>query len=164
MTFEEQMMQVYVNREHGPGVEMTRNSDGSVNEVAYLPPTVSEPEMVGLQDAGGDGQVDLMEFSKGIMDTAAYSLKGVSQAFLGAGGDVEHLVRGLVAAAAPSQDEGRWDAFLRGLGQENILPFPDTEKMREVFDKYLPISPVSEMAAQPTPEGSFGQNPYRVHG
>ena len=58
MTFEEQMMQVYVNREHGTGVEMTRNSDGSVNEVAYLPPTVSEPEMVGLQDAGGDGQVE----------------------------------------------------------------------------------------------------------
>ena len=159
MTFEEQMMQVYVNREHGTGVEMTRNSDGSVNEVAYLPPTVSEPEMVGLQDAGGDGQVDLMEFSKGIIDTAAYSLKGVTQSFLGAGGDVEHLVRGLVAAAAPSQNEGRWDAFLRGLGQENFLPFPDTEKMREVFDKYLPISPVSEMAAQPGAEGAGGVNP-----
>ena len=159
MTFEEQMMQVYVNREHGTGVELTRNSDGSVSEFAYIAPTVSEPEMVGLQDAGGDGQVDLMEFSKGIMDTAAYSLKGVSQAFLGAGGDVEHLVRGIAAAAAPDQGEGRWDAFLRGLDQENILPFPDTEKMREVFDKYLPISPVSEMAAQPAPEGSGGVNP-----
>jgi hypothetical protein len=159
MTFEEQMMQVYVNREHGTGVEMTRNSDGSVNEVAYLPPTVSEPEMVGLQNAGGDGQVDLMEFSKGIIDTAAYSLKGVTQSFLGAGGDVEHLARGLMYAASPNQDEGRWDAFLRGLGQENILPFPDTEKMREVFDKYLPISPVSEMAAQPALEGSGGVNP-----
>jgi hypothetical protein len=31
--------------------------------------------------------------------------------------------------------------------------------MREVFDKYLPISPVSEMAAQPAPEGSGGVNP-----
>ena len=159
MTFEEEMMQAYINREHGTGVELTRNPDGSVSEFAYLPPTVSEPEMVGLQDAGGNGQVDLMEFSKGIMDTAAYSLKGVSQAFLGAGGDVEHLVRGIAAAAAPDQGEGRWDAFLRGLGQENVLPLPDTEKMREVFDEYLPISPVSEMAAQPAPEGSGGANP-----
>ena len=159
MTFEEEMLLVYANREHGTGVELTRNPDGSVSELAYLPPTVSEPEMVGLQGAGGNGQVDLMEFSKGIMDTAAYSLKGVTQSFLGAGGDIEHLVRGLTYAASPNQGEGRWDAFLRGLGQENILPFPDTEKMREVFDKYLPISPVSEMAAQPAPEGSFGQSP-----
>lgn len=154
MTFEEEMLLVYANREHGTGVELTRNPDGSVSEFAYLPPTVSEPEMVGLQGAGGNGQVDLMEFSKGIMDTAAYSLKGVTQSFLGAGGDIEHLVRGLTYAASPNQGEGRWDAFLRGLGQENILPFPDTEKMREVFDKYLPISPMSQMASAPAPAGA----------
>ena len=158
MTFEEEMMNVYVNRENGSGVEVMRNNDGSVSEFIRLDPTPAEPEMVGLQGAGSGNKVDLIEFSKGIFDTAAYSLKGVSQAFLGAGGDIEHLIHGFVAMANKQGGEGNWDAFLRGLGEENILPLPDTEKMREVFDKYIPIQPVSQMAAQPAPEGTGGVN------
>jgi len=53
------------------------------------------------------------DFVKESFDMSAGFLKGMANAWLGIGGDVERLTTGLMYAANPNEGEGPIDAFLR---------------------------------------------------
>jgi len=87
------------------------------------------------------------DFVKESFDMSAGFLKGMANAWLGIGGDVERLTTGLMYAANPNEGEGPIDAFLRGAGKDSTL-FYDTEDAKKFLDKYLPYEPTTETGAQ----------------
>lgn len=79
-------------------------------------------------EAAGGLEVPL----KGLADTGASAVKGITQSFLGTPGDIESLSYGVKEILKRGANEEMVDAFLRGLQEKTILP--TTENVRNWLD------------------------------
>ncbi len=90
---------------------------------------------------------------KGLADTGASVVKGMTQGFLGLPGDVESISYGVKEIFRRGADEGKLDAFMRGLDQKTILP--TTEDIKKWLDTNvgsvaggnMPTESIGEVAA-----------------
>ncbi len=121
-------------------------------------------ELEGMQLAMGSagakrGPESISEFASdiaepivgkgGMLDIGAASVKGVTQSFGGLPGDIEMLGRGIKEIFNRGGDEGKLDAFLRGIQQQTILP--TTEDIKNWLD--INVGKVGD-----------GENPYETIG
>ena len=134
------------------------------------PMVEEEPSLEGMQlaagpsdtrtDAGvrlGRGGVkvqpasmsDITTPAKAMLDMGAATVKGMVQGFAGLPGDFEMIGRGVAEIFDRGGDEGKVEAFLRGMQQKTILP--TTENVKEWLDKNVGM--VNE-----------GKNPYESMG
>lgn len=133
------------NREIGRGVRFDVDQSGKVFEVA------NEPEALPMEVTAGEQESkSLAEFAKSGLDVYAGGLKGLAQAWIGIGGDLERLATGLRDAAMAGPNESAWDAFLMGLGKDSTLLW-DTNEAKAILDKYLPYQPMTEAGAAKVP-------------
>jgi len=133
------------NREIGRGVRFDVDQSGKVFEVA------NEPEALPMEVTAGEQESkSLAEFAKSGLDVYAGGLKGLAQAWVGIGGDLERLATGLRDAAMAGPNESAWDAFLMGLGKDSTLLW-DTNEAKAILDKYLPYQPITEAGAAKVP-------------
>lgn len=69
---------------------------------------------------------------KGLADTGAGVVKGMTQGFLGLPGDIESISYGVKEIMKRGAGESALDAFMTGLGQKTILP--TTEEVKKWLD------------------------------
>jgi len=88
--------------------------------------------MAGGTEPPGATPMTLKEFATSAADVPAGLLKGVVQGTLGVAGDIESIVYGVRELFKRGADEGRLDAFLRGLGEGTVMP--TTEDVKKWMD------------------------------
>lgn len=90
---------------------------------------------------------------RGMLDMGAATAKGMAQGFAGLPGDFEMIGRGVAEIFNRGGNEGKVEAFLRGMQQKTILP--TTENVKEWLDKNIgmvndgenPYESIGEVAA-----------------
>lgn len=90
---------------------------------------------------------------RGMLDMGAATVKGTAQSFAGLPGDFEMIGRGVAEIFNRGGNEGKVEAFLRGMQQKTILP--TTENVKEWLDKNIgmvndgenPYESIGEVAA-----------------
>jgi hypothetical protein len=88
--------------------------------------------MAGGTEPAGATPMTLGEFAASAADVPAGLLKGAVQGTLGVAGDIESIVYGVRELFKRGADEGRLDAFLRGLGEGTVMP--TTEDVKKWMD------------------------------
>jgi len=179
MDYETEFYQIVGNRQSGLPIKHGLGPDGQPFDAVVVdtPPgevfdvtggiTGAEPEALPAEvTAGAPAEVSVGEFAKKGLGTYAMGLKGLAQAWVGIGGDLERLVTGLARAAeASASDKNVWDAFLMGLGKDSTLLW-DTEEAKKILDKFLPagLDPqdFGGKFQQTTMLRDGGQGPMRV--
>ena len=86
---------------------------------------------------------------RGMLDMGAATVKGMAQGFAGLPGDFEMIGRGVAEIFNRGGNEGKVEAFLRGMQQKTILP--TTENVKEWLDKNIGMV-------------NDGENPYESIG
>lgn len=80
----------------------------------------------------GPSMSDITEPARAMLDMGASTLKGTVQGFAGLPGDVEALAYGIKELFNRRADEGKIDAFLRGMSEQTIMP--RTDEIRKWLD------------------------------
>lgn len=103
----------------------------------------------GVTKAQSEAAGGLEKPIKGMLDIGAATVKGMAQGFVGLPGDFEMIGRGVAEIFDRGGDEGKVEAFLRGMQQKTILP--TTENVKEWLDKNVGMV-------------NDGKNPYESMG
>jgi hypothetical protein len=97
-------------------------------------------EMAGGMEPEGAEPMTLKQFATTAADVPAGLVKGAIQGTIGLPGDIESIVYGVRELMNRGADEGRLDAFLRGLEQNTVLP--TTENVKQWIDTNIgPLVP-----------------------
>lgn len=150
MDYETEFYQIVGNRQSGLPIKHGLGPDGQPFDAVVVdtPPgevfdvtggiTGAEPEALPAEvTAGAPAEVSVGEFAKRGLGNYAMGIKGIAQAWVGIGGDMERLITGLIKAAeASASNKNVWDAFLMGVGKDSTLLWT-TDDAKLILDKFI---------------------------
>lgn len=114
------------------------------------PDTPAEkPVMLAMGGSGaGVGRVDrpISDVGTALLDTGAGVVRGAVAQTLGIGGDLQMLFNGLKSVFNRPEDQGRLEAFYRGMQQGTLLP--TTEDMGKMLPPVVPAGAADAKSRQ----------------
>jgi len=114
------------------------------------PETPAEkPVMLAMGGSGaGVGRVDrpISDVGTALLDTGAGVVRGAVAQTLGIGGDLQMLFNGLKSVFNRPEDQGRLEAFYRGMQQGTLLP--TTEDMGKMLPPVVPAGAADAKSRQ----------------